>query len=123
MMTSGSLPLTKERRPGGIFPTEGQGEPAPQSQPLRANGRAVGRSSQERILTYIALSPAGLVEATVDVGDFLDPPLPFAVFELQDLAARPVKVVGDVGYLLVQTLEGVAAYSPPRLAKSTSNSV
>jgi hypothetical protein len=88
-----------------------------------ANGRAVSRSSQDRILTHIALSLTCLIEATVDFGDFRDPPLPFAVFETQDFTARPVKVVGDVGYLLVQTLKGVATYSPPKLAKSTSNPV
>jgi hypothetical protein len=78
---------------------------------------------QGGISTYIALSLAGLAEAAVDVGDLCDPPLSLAVLEVQDFTARPVKVVSDVGYLLIQTIEGVAAYSPPRLAKSTSNSV
>jgi hypothetical protein len=74
-------------------------------------------------LTHTALSPARLIEATVDIGDLCHPLLSFAVFEIQDFTAWPMKVVGDVGYLLVQALEGVAAYSPPKLAKSTSNSV
>jgi len=39
---------------------------------------------------------------------------------LQNFATRPVKVVSDIGYLLVQAFEGVA-YAPPRSAKSTSN--
>jgi hypothetical protein len=55
------------------------------------------------------------------MGDLCHPLLSFAVFEIQDFISRPMKVIGDVGYLLVQTLEGVATYSPPRLAKSTSN--
>jgi hypothetical protein len=87
------------------------------------HGHATSRVGQGGISTCIALSLAGLVEAAVDVGDLCDPLLSLTVLEVQDFTARPVKVVSDVGYLLVQTIEGVAAYSPPRLAKSTSNSV
>jgi hypothetical protein len=42
------------------------------------------------------------------------------VFQCQDIRQGPVKVVGQVGYLLVQAFERVAYDSPPRLAKSTS---
>jgi hypothetical protein len=41
------------------------------------------------------------------------------VLHLQDVLERPVEIVGDVSYLLVQLLEGVA-YNPPGLPKSTS---
>ena len=41
------------------------------------------------------------------------------VLHLQDVLERPVEVVGDVSYLLVQLLEGVAYY-PPGWPKSTS---
>lgn len=40
------------------------------------------------------------------------------MFQIHDLPMRPVKMIGDVGYLLVQPLEGVARYSP---AGSTSS--
>lgn len=113
----------KRRRLGGVFPAEGKGEPAPPDQPMTPNGRAASRVGPDAILTYVALPLARLVEAAVDIGDFCHPPLSFAMFEIQDFAAWPMKVVGDVGYLLVQALKGVAAYSPPRLARSTSNSV
>ena len=61
-------------------------------------------------------------EPAVDLRDLFHPPLPLGMFERQDLVAWPVEVIGDVGYLLVQAVEGVAYDSPPRLARSTSNS-
>ena len=56
----------------------------------------------------------------VDRRDLLDEALAVAVLELEDLAERPVEVVGDEGYLLVQVIEGVASY-PPISAVSTWN--
>ena len=70
----------------------------------------------------LPFSPSGLVKPAVDIGDLLHPPLSFGVFEIQDVVPRPMEMVGDVGYLLVQPVEGVALYSPPRLARSNSNS-
>lgn len=52
--------------------------------------------------------------------NFLNPAATSAMFHLQHLLLGPVKMVGNVGYLLVQLIEGVA-YDPPRLARSTSN--
>ena len=43
------------------------------------------------------------------------------VLHRQDLLAGPMKMIGDVGYLLAQAVERVASY-PPSLAKSTSTS-
>ncbi len=60
-------------------------------------------------------------QPAVDPGDLLRPALPVGVLEGQDLVQRPVEVVGDVGYLLEQPVEGVA-YDPPRRTTSTSNS-
>ncbi len=57
----------------------------------------------------------------MDMRDLGDPPLSLAVVEGHDLVVPPVKVVGKVSYLLVEAIRGVA-YSPPRLAISTSNS-
>jgi hypothetical protein len=44
------------------------------------------------------------------------------MFQVHDLLLGPVEVISQIGYLLVQAVEGVA-YDSPRVAKSTSNSV
>ena len=62
-----------------------------------------------------------LIQPLVDPRDFGDPPLTLAVVQLHDLVIGPVKVIGQVRYLLVQPIRVVARYSP-RLAVSTSNS-
>ena len=62
-----------------------------------------------------------LGQFAVNLGNLLRPPPPVMVLHLQDVPERPVEIVGDVSYLLVQLLEGVA-YDPPGLPKSTSNS-
>ena len=56
--------------------------------------------------------PVLLSLTTEDSGDFLHPPLPLAVLEPQQLLVRPVEVVSDIGYLLVEPVEGVAYDSP-----------
>jgi hypothetical protein len=63
----------------------------------------------------------GLVKPAVDLGDLLHPTLPFGVIESQHFVHGPMEMVGDVGYLLVQAVEGVAYDTPPKLARSTSN--
>jgi hypothetical protein len=45
-----------------------------------------------------------LVETLIDLGDLLHPSLPLPVVKVHDLSMGPVKVVGDVGYLLKQTV-------------------
>jgi hypothetical protein len=45
-----------------------------------------------------------LVESPVDFGYLVNPALPFAVLQRKDLFVRPVKVKGDVRYLLVEPL-------------------
>jgi hypothetical protein len=37
------------------------------------------------------------------------------MLQLQDVAQRPVEVVGEIGYLLVELVEGVARYPPTSL--------
>ena len=61
------------------------------------------------------------VKPLVDPGCFRHPPLPLLVVEPHDFLVGPVEVKGQVRYLLVQPVGGVARYSP-RLATSTSNS-
>jgi hypothetical protein len=69
----------------------------------------------------LPLPPGGFIETAVDAGNLLHPAPSLPVLEIQDVVQRPMKVIGDVGYLLVQVVEGVAYDSPPRLARSTSN--
>src|SRR5271165_454299 len=71
-------------------------------------------------LPCIKLPLRWLVQLPVDPGDFRDPSLAFAVIQGHDLFVRPMQVVGDEGYLLVQLLRGVANHSPT-LPISTSN--
>jgi len=40
----------------------------------------------------------------VDLGNLGDPALAFAVLQRQDFLVRPVKVIGNVRYLLVEPL-------------------
>ena len=61
------------------------------------------------------------IHPAVERSDLLPPTPAVPVFQVQDIVQRPMKVVGNVGYLLVQSVEGVAYDSPPRLARSTSN--
>jgi hypothetical protein len=49
-----------------------------------------------------------LVHPPIDPGNLLHPPAAIAMLERHDLRLRPVKVIGDVGYLLVKLLQGVA---------------
>ena len=64
-----------------------------------------------------------LVHAAIDLGNLLNPPPPLPVFQIEDMVQRPVKVIGNVGYLLMQAFEGVAYDTPPKRARSTSNSL
>jgi hypothetical protein len=48
----------------------------------------------------------------IDIGNFLYPVPPLSMFQLENLRERPVKVIGYIGYLLVELVEGVARYSP-----------
>lgn len=66
---------------------------------------------------------ASLVQAAVDLGNLLHPSPPLWMFQLQDIIQRPVKVIRNVGYLLMQAFERVAYNTPPRRARSTSSSL
>lgn len=69
------------------------------------------------------LLPLGvLVKAAVDPRDFLGPSPAIGVLQGEDVVERPVQVIGDVGYLLMEPFEGVA-YDSPDGKKSTSKLV
>ena len=59
------------------------------------------------------------VDALVDLGDPFNPQLALAMLQCKHLVTRPMKVVGDIGYLLVEPVERVANY-PPKVLASTS---
>jgi len=44
------------------------------------------------------------VEALIDLRDLRDPALALSVLQRQNLLVRPMKVIGDVRYLLVEPL-------------------
>ena len=48
------------------------------------------------------------IHALINARNFLHPLPPVAVFQVHHLIMRPVKVVSDEGYLLLQLVEGVA---------------
>jgi hypothetical protein len=58
----------------------------------------------------------------VYIGHFAHPPPPVFVFQFEDGIVLPMKVVGEIGYLLANPFEGVA-YDPPRREMSTSMGV
>src|SRR4030095_2693069 len=61
------------------------------------------------------------VHPPVDRRDLLDPASSIVMLQPQHLVVRPVKVIGDKGYLLVELAEGVAD-DPPRPSVSARNS-
>ena len=54
----------------------------------------------------------GFVDLAVDASDLTQPDVPLVVLHVEDRVERPMEVIGDVGYLLVELLQGVA-YDPP----------
>jgi hypothetical protein len=68
-----------------------------------------GQFQRPETLQSIAHSrAAGLVKPAIDLGNLADPALPLAVLKVEHFVSRPVKVIGDVGYLLIYLIEGVA---------------
>ena len=67
----------------------------------------------------IRLVESLLIEADVDPCDLIYPLLPFRVFHVHNLLIGPVKMVGDISYLLEKPVEGVA-YDPPMGTTSCS---
>jgi hypothetical protein len=61
--------------------------------------RAASVAGAEALMTGRAL-----IESLVDLRDLRDPSLTLGVLERQDLVVRPVKVIGNVRYLLIEPL-------------------
>ena len=62
-----------------------------------------------------------LAQFPINCTDLFDKAASVTVLEFHDFLQRPVKVVGQEGYLLVELFEGVA-YDSPDAATSTSTS-
>ena len=87
---------------------------------MLVSGRRPQRGAEASELRSVSCSTLkGAVDLLVDVADFLGPSVTLFVGQLEDVLGVPVKVVGDVGYLLVEPVQGVANYSP-RLPNSFS---
>jgi hypothetical protein len=65
--------------------------------------------------------PLATTDLLVYFPNLFDPTLAVLVLQIENILQWPVKVIGNVGYLLIQALEGVACYSPTSTV-STSNS-
>ena len=85
--------------------------------PPVASTRSGGRPSRRG---YKRLGLAAAADLDVDLADLLHPAAAIRVLQAQDVLEGPVEMVGDIGYLLVEALQGVA-YDPPVPAISTSN--
>jgi hypothetical protein len=73
------------------------------------------------LFTPIPLFIRFAVRPFVDRRDLVHPPASLRVLERQHRFRRPMKVIGDEGYLPVQRRQGVA-YDPPNAFISTTNS-
>ena len=80
-----------------------------------------GTFSPFQIALHPCLASVNFGYFLIDLSDLLGPLAAVLVLHLQDFFERPMEIVGDVSYLLLQLLEGVA-YNSPGLPMSTSNS-
>gem|GEM_PF-6886446 len=83
-------------------------------EPIALKPRA--KTSIERRALVPSAQPA------VDLTDLFDPLVPLTMLESENVVERPVEVVGDVRYLLVQSVRGVAGYSPTDTGCSSGSS-
>jgi hypothetical protein len=76
--------------------------------PSRLRGRdaaiAFAHERQRPVLPIVVRC----IDAFIDCRNLLNPSPPFAVLEVEHVVVRPVKVVDEKGYLLIQRGKGVA---------------
>jgi hypothetical protein len=48
------------------------------------------------------------IHPAIDARDLMNPAAPIGVLKLENFGLRPMKVICDIGYLLVKPLQGVA---------------
>jgi hypothetical protein len=66
------------------------------------------RAQMDNSLSPIAGLGCTFIEPAVDLGDLPHPPFTIPMFHVKNRIGRPVKMVRNVGYLLVQAIQGVA---------------
>ena len=71
--------------------------------------RPGGRCSADRGVRATSGLNRLVVDPLVQARDLGDPAMAVGVLQIEDAIRRPVEVVGDERYLLVEPLEGVAA--------------
>ena len=72
--------------------------------PARASARAHVRQRSTRPLPILFRA----VDPFIDRRNLLYPTPPLGMLEIEHVVVRPVKVIRDEGYLLIQRVEGVA---------------
>src|SRR5258708_6288392 len=60
------------------------------------------------LFPFVFLLRMTLIELPINRRDLSDPTPPLVVLQVHNGLEWPMKVIGDKGYLLVQTLEGIA---------------
>lgn len=61
------------------------------------------------------------IAPAVNLIDLLHPASSVQVLQLQELGHGPVEVIGEVGYLLMELVEGVAGYPPTSLILTSTS--
>ena len=64
------------------------------------------------LVHYAGKGLISTAQPAVDFADLFNPLVPLAMLQEHDVFERPVEMVSDVRYLLVQCVRGVAGYSP-----------
>ena len=107
--------MSRDQRTGPMMPALCSAAPASVLRPLTQ--LLVPASQTEECVAYPILARAACslrslcslaIEALIDRRDLLHPTAPLGMLQGHDLIVRPVEVIGDEGYLLVERLEGVA---------------
>jgi len=81
-----------------VLPPNPSIDPGQKNQPVSGGGAWSVESSLR----------ATFIHALINGRNLFHPSTPVGMFEIQNDVGRPVEVISDEGYLLVQRLEGVA---------------
>jgi len=83
------------------LPRDGIQPQATKSFPWRRN-QASAEGLTAKILSIFA------AQLPIDLADLFHPSVPLGMLQIEDIVERPMEVIGDVRYLLVQSFRGVA---------------
>ena len=71
-------------------------------------GNSVISNAHNAYRTYPHGLLCAFIEPAVDLGNLTHPPFPVTMLHVENRIGRPVEMVCNVGYLLVQAIQGVA---------------